>query len=194
MGYAISILSIFAAAWFAVRCHQARETRMELTTVIDRPASRIFNLIEEIECEPLWNRYPGWLPGPLRISAMSALGEHIPGHQARSRARSTPPREIRIRCFRDREFSCLSIHPRNVTCESTFRLYPDHGKCLLNWEIRYRSHRFTDMLRRREVAAAVRASMTTSLEHLRRRALDTQPPIYLRSTDYEARRGQIPAA
>jgi len=194
MGYAISILAVFAAAWMAVRCHQARETRMELTAIIDRPPSRIFSLIEEIECEPLWHRHPGWLPGPLRISAMSALGEHIPGRQARGRASSTRPREIHIRCFRDREFSCLSIHPQNVTCESTFRLYPEHGKCRLNWEIRYRSHRLSDLLRRREVAAAVRASMTTSMERLRRRALDTQPPIYLHSTVYEARRGQIPAA
>jgi hypothetical protein len=194
MIYALSLFVLLAAAIMSLRILHPRETRMVLSAIIDLPASAVFEVIGDVTRLPSWGRHPHWLPRPLRISTMSRWGEHIPLDQRSACGRHTAPEEIRIRCLHNQELGYQSLRRRELSFESTFRLTPDSGKCQLTWEVRFQTHRLPDILGRKTIANAARASMASSLEYIQRLALYRPDAICARSGMYETHRDHIPAA
>jgi hypothetical protein len=190
---ALSILILLGAFFFWLRKFHPRETRLILSATLDQPASSIFEVIGDVMRAPSWSRQPTWLPRAVRMSRMSPLGAHIPARQL-PQASSMAPEEIRIRCLQNREYSYRSTRPHDFSYESAFYLTPDQGKCLLIWEIRFRTNRVPDIVGRALIATRMRASMVSSLAHIRRLAATYGSPAYARNEIYEARAGQIPAA
>jgi hypothetical protein len=192
MIYVLPFLIFGLAAFFSLRTSHSREARLVLSTIIQRPASCVFDVIGDVERVPVWHRRPCWLPGPLRVSTLACWGDPTPAHRHAAGNGRKAPDEIRIRCLEGREFAYRSMRRRDLNYESSFRLSPDGGKCLLTWEIRYQVHRLPDVMSRATIAAAARMSMANSLEHIRR-FTNSREHIFRHDPAYESS-GQLPAA
>jgi hypothetical protein len=192
MIYALPFLIFGLATFFSLRTSYSREARLVLSTIIHRPASCVFDVIGDVERAPVWHRRPYWLPGPLRVSTLACWGDLAPARRHAAGNGRRAPDEISIRCLEGREFAYRSICRRDLSYESSFRLSPDGGKCLLTWEIRYQVHRLPDIISRATITAAARMSMVNSLEYIRRFA-NSREHIFRHDPAYESS-GQLPAA
>jgi hypothetical protein len=191
---AVLFFALLASAILAVRKIRPRETRLVLSAAIDLPVHSIFEVIGDARKTPSWRRQPRWLPGPLRVSTLARWGEHIPLEQRSPGARRGASEEISIRCIADREFGFRSVLRNEPSYESILHIIPENGKCRITWEIWYETRRLPDLVRRKSIAQAARASMADSLEYIQRLALLSAAPVSSRSRIHEAQRGQIPAA
>jgi hypothetical protein len=191
---ALSLLILFIAAAWSVRSAKSKETRFVLSTIIPRPVDVVFNVVSSREGSPAWRRKPLWLPSPMRVTFMASGGEHAKGAAPGTAGRLEGHEEIWIRHLKNREFGYKSVRRNDLSYESTFRLMPEDGKCLLIWEVRYRVRRLPDLLGKPLLDAAARAGMAGSLEWIRRLALSSPESSRARSLIYEARRDQVPAA
>jgi hypothetical protein len=194
MIYVLSMVTLIVAAVLSLRTTHSRETRLVLSTTIARPASVVFSVIGAMERAPVWRRRPVWLPSPLRITLMTPWGEFAQAKTRKSGIGPKGPEEIWVRHLKNREFGYRSVRRHDLSFESTFRLAPEEGKCLLTWEIRYRVHRLPDILGKSAIEAGARASMANSLELIQRFALGYPDTVSTRDLIYEARRDQISAA
>jgi hypothetical protein len=194
MNYIVSFLTIVAATFVTLRSHRPKEMRLVLSRTIHRPASSVFDIVGAVDRVPVWRRMPGWSPGFLKISVMSGWGEHFaPGKRGKG-AEQMGPEEIRIRHIRNREFAYLSIRPKDLSYESTFRIVPADIKCQLVWEIRFRVSRVPDILRRRAIAAAVCARMSRSLDYIQHIAMSSADCSRRPDRMFATRRDHVPAA
>lgn len=194
MIYALSLLLLCAAAIISRRLLHPRETRMVQSAVIELPASTVFEIIGDLRRLPSWGRHPRWLPRPLRLSTMSRWGEQLLLEERSSSSRGIAPEEIRIRCIANQEFGYQSLRRHGLNFESIFRLAADSGKCRLTWEVRYQTRRLADILGGKTIADAARASMASSLEYIRRLALQRPDAVETQNGMYQAHRDHIPAA
>jgi hypothetical protein len=190
----LSISAILIAGLFSVRRTLPRETTLTLSATIGRPASSVFKIIEDAERAIEWRRRPHWLPAPLRLSMLSCWGEPLPVDRNAGTGTRCREEEIRIRCLQDRELEYSRIRRNDLSYESTFRLMPADGQCLLTWQIRYQAHRLADILGRTRIATASLESMANSLDFIDRLARSRQEADVAHSHIYEAHRGQVPAA
>ncbi len=194
MIYLLSMATLIVAAAVSFRSTQSRERILMLSTTISRPASVVFSLIGAAERAPVWRRGPTWLPSPLRITRLVPWGESAAGRKRYPGIRLTGPEEILVRHLKDREFGYRSVRRHDFSFESTFRLAPEEGKCLLTWEIRYRAYRLPDVLGTLAIEAGAKKSMQNSLALIQRLSLGLPATASARDSIYEACRDQVSAA
>lgn len=194
MIYLLSIATLIFAAAVVRRTTHAKERTLVLSTTIARPAGLVFSLIGAAKRAPVWRRGPGWLPSPLRLTRLIPWGESSAGGNRKSGIRLDGLEEVRIRHLEDREFGYQSIRPHDLSFESTFRLAPREGECLLTWELSYRVHRLPDILGMSVIETGARKSMEISLALIRRLALGCPGIAPARDAVSEARGDQVSAA
>ncbi len=194
MIYVLSMVALIVAAFLSLRATHTKETKLVLSTTIARPAAVVYPLIGKEERVPIWRRSPFWLPSPLRITLMSAWGELTQARTRKTGLHHTGTEEICVRHLKNREFGYRSVRRHDLSFESTFRLTPGEGECLLTWEIRYRVCRLPDILGKPAIEAGARASMSISLALIERLALGYPATVSTRELIHEARRDQISAA
>lgn len=125
---------------------------------------------------------------------MTPWGEFAQARTRKSGTRPKGPEKIWVRHLKNREFGYRSVRRHDLSFESTFRLAPEEGKCLLTWQIRYQVHRLPDILGKSAIEADARASMANSLALIQRLALGYPDTVSTRDLMYQPRRDQISAA
>ncbi len=194
MIYVMSMATLIAVAVVSLRTAHAKEKRLSLSTTIARPAGVVFAVIDAMERAPTWRRSPFWLPSFLRITLMKPWGEFAQSRTRKSGFYLKGPEEIWVRHLKNREIGYRSVRRHDLSFESTFRIAPDDGKCVLTWEIRYRVCRLSDILGKSAIEAGTRRSMADSLAWIQRLALSYTGTASIRDLKYEARRNQVSAA